>query len=201
MRPFFLAPGLGAGALLCLPTITQAHSPMAGIGEFYGGILHPLLVPAHTLALVLLALLAGQCGLNAIRRCHLGFLPALALALVLAGLGVSPYIKLEPALLLISALAGLLVVLQWRPPLAVVSAAGAGVGLLLGLDSAPEDLPPGPAAAALLGTGLGAFLCLLLLADLSERAQRDWQRVALRVLGSWGTASATLVLALGWLAT
>jgi len=201
LRALFLARGLCAGALLCLPTVTQAHSPMAGIGEFYGGILHPLLVPAHALALVLLALLAGQGGLNAIRRCHLGFLPALTLGLVLAGVGISPASNLEPALLLISALAGLLVVLQWRPPLAVFSAAGAGVGLLLGLDSAPGDVPPGPAAASLLGTGLGAFVCLLLLADLSERAQRDWQRVALRVLGSWGTASATLVFALGWLAT
>lgn len=198
MRPLFLAGGLGA--LLCLPTIAQAHSPMAGIGEFYGGILHPILVPAHALALVLLALLAGQGGLAAVRRCHLSFLPALALGLVLAGMGINPASNLEPALLLISALAGLLIVLQWRPPLAVFYAAGAGVGLLLGLDSTPEDLAPGPAAAALLGTGLGAFLCLLLLADLSERAQRDWQRVALRVLGSWGTASATLVLALGCLA-
>ena len=200
MRPLFLARGLGASALLCLPAITFAHSPMAGIGEFYGGILHPLLVPAHALALVLLALLAGQGGLSAIRRCHLGFLPALVLGLVLAGVGISTASNLEPALLLISALAGLLVVLQWRPPLAVFSAAGAGVGLLLGLDSAPENLAPGPAAASLLGTGLGAFVCLLLLADLSERAQRDWQRVALRVLGSWGTASATLVFALGSLA-
>lgn len=200
MRLLFLTRGLGTGALLCIPVTTQAHSPMAGIGEFYGGILHPILVPAHALALVLLALLAGQGGLSAVRRCHLGFLPALLLGLVLAGVGTGLEVELEPALLLISALAGLLVVLQWTPPLAVFYAAGAGVGLLLGLDSAPGDLAPGPAAASLLGTGLGAFICLLLLADLSERARREWQRIALRVLGSWGAASATLVLALGWLA-
>jgi urease accessory protein len=170
---------------------------MAGIGEFYGGILHPLLVPAHALALVLLALLAGQGGMGGLRRCHLGFLPALALGLVLAGTGMGPKFSPEPPLLLTSALAGLLVVLQWRPPMPVFYAAGAGVGLLLGLDSAPEGLAPGPAAASLLGTGLGAFVCLLLLADLSDRARQDWQRIALRVLGSWGTASATLVFALG----
>lgn len=172
---------------------------MQGIGEFYGGILHPLMVPAHALALVLLAFLAGQGGLGAIRRCYVGFLPALILGLVLAGVGTSPESTLEPALLLVSALTGLLVVAQWRPPLPVFYAAGACVGLLLGLDSAPEGLQPGPAAASLLGTGLGAFAWLLLLADLSERARHHWQRVALRVLGSWGTASATLVFALGWL--
>lgn len=170
---------------------------MAGIGEFYGGILHPLLVPSHALALVLLALLAGQSGMGGIRRCHLGFLPALTVSLILAGTGFSGHFPLEPSLLLIAAMTGLLVVLQWQPPLPVFYATGAGVGLLLGLDSAPEGLAPGPAAASLLGTGLGACICLLLLADLSERARRDWQRIALRVLGSWGTASATLVFALG----
>lgn len=170
---------------------------MAGIGEFYGGILHPLLVPAHALALVLLALLAGQGGMSGLRRCHLGFLPALSLGLVLAGTGMGPTFSPEPPLLLTSALAGLLVVSQWRPPMPVFYAAGAGVGLLLGLDSAPEGLAPGPAAASLLGTGLSAFVCLLLLADLSDRARQDWQRIALRVLGSWGTASATLVFTLG----
>jgi len=186
-----------AGALLFLPAITQAHSPMAGIGEFYSGILHPLLVPGHALALVLLALLAGQNGMDGIRRCHLGFLPALALGLLLAGMESNPNVSPEPALLLISALTGMLVVLQWHPPLPLFYAAGAGVGLLLGLDSAPENLTPGPAAASLLGTGLGAFVCLLLLADLGDRARQHWQRIALRVLGSWGTASATLVFALG----
>jgi len=190
---------LAAATLLCLPAIAQAHSPMQGIGEFYGGILHPLLVPAHVLAMVLLGLLAGQGGMAAIRRCHLGFLPALVLGLILAGTGVSLEDSLEPMLLLVSALTGLLVVLQWRPPLPVFYAVGAAVGLLLGLDSAPEGLAPAAAAASLLGTALGAFACLLLLADLSERARRDWQRMALRVVGSWGTASASLVFALAWL--
>lgn len=200
MKQRLLPPRVAAGVLPCLPGFAQAHSPMAGIGEFYGGILHPLLVPAHLLALVLLGLLAGQGGLGAIRRCHLGFLPALVLGLMLAGAVVGPESGLEPALLLLSALTGLLVVLQWRPPLVVFYGAGACVGLLLGLDSAPGEMAPAAAAAALLGTGLGAFACLLLLADLSERARDHWQRVALRILGSWGAASATLVFALGWLA-
>lgn len=188
-----------AGALLSLPALAQAHSPMQGVGEFYGGVLHPLVVPAHALALTLLGLLAGQSGLGAMRRCHLAFLLALVLGLVLAGTVIGPESGLEPALLLVSALTGLLVVLQWRPPLALFYGAGGTVGLLLGLDSAPEGLAPAPVIASLLGTGLGACGCLLLVADLAERARRHWQRVALRVLGSWGTASATLVFALGWL--
>ncbi|MEQ9463221.1 MAG: HupE/UreJ family protein [Haliea sp.] len=186
-------------ALLCVPDLVQAHSPMQGIGDFYAGVLHPLLVPAHALALVMLGLFSGQGGLYAMRSCYLGFLPALVVGLTLAGTGLDLGDGLEPLLLLLAALTGMLVILQFSPPHPLFAAAGAAVGLLLGLDSAPEAVAPGPIAAALLGASLGAFACLLLIADLCERARHHWQQVAVRVIGSWGTASATLVFALGWL--
>tara|TARA_R100000005_G_scaffold95212_1_gene75872 strand:+ start:1141 stop:1668 length:528 start_codon:yes stop_codon:yes gene_type:complete len=173
---------------------------MQGVGDFYGGILHPLVVPAHVLALVMLGLLAGQRGMAAVRRTYLGFLPALVAGLALSGTGFVD--DPEPLLLLASAVMGLLVVLQWRVlPAGLFPAVGATVALLLGLDSAPEGpgLAPGPYVATLAGTALGAFACLLLVADLSERASAGWQRIGLRVLGSWGAASATLVYAMRWL--
>lgn len=186
-----------SGVLCCAAVPAWAHAPMQGIGEFYGGILHPLVVPAHALALVMLGLLAGQRGMAAVRRTYLGFLPALLVGLALSGtrLGGSQ----EPLLLVASAVTGLLVVLQLRLPTALFPVAGAAVALLLALDSAPEGMALGPHAATLAGTALGAFACLLLVADLSERASKGWQRIALRVLGSWGAASATLVYALRWL--
>ncbi len=189
-----------AAALLLMPGLAQAHSPMQGIGDFYGGVLHPILVPAHALALVMLGLCCGQGGLYAMRSCYLGFLPALAVGLVLAGAGLDPGSSLEPVLLLVAALTGVMVVLQLSLPHPLFAAMGAAAGLLLGLDSAPEAVAPGPIAAALLGTSLGAFACLLLIADLCERARDQWQRVAVRVAGSWGTASASLVFSLRWLA-
>ena len=186
------------GALLCTAVPAWSHAPMQGIGEFYGGILHPLVVPAHVLALVMLGLLAGQRGMAAVRRTYLGFLPALVAGLALSGTRFGG--GQEPLLLLFSALAGLLVVVQGRWPIGVLLPAGAAVALLLGLDSAPEGLALGPYVATLTGTALGAFACLLLVADLSERASKGWQRIGLRVLGSWGAASATLVYAMRWLA-
>lgn len=185
------------GALLCAAVPAWSHAPMQGIGEFYGGILHPLVVPAHVLALVMLGLLAGQRGMAAVRRTYLGFLPTLVAGLALSGTRFGG--GQEPLLLLVSAVTGLLVVLQWRWPIVLFPAAGAAVALLLGLDSAPEGLALGPYVATLTGTALGAFACLLLVADLSERAAHGWQRTGLRVLGSWGAASATLVYAMRWL--
>jgi len=43
--------------------MTLAHAPFIGVDGFYGGLLHPLLVPAHAMALLALGLLiAGAAG-------------------------------------------------------------------------------------------------------------------------------------------
>ena len=47
-------------ALLMGSAPALAHMPFQGIGGFYGGLLHPVLVPAHALSLVALGLLIGQ---------------------------------------------------------------------------------------------------------------------------------------------
>jgi hypothetical protein len=49
---------------------------------------------------------------------------------------------------------------------------------------------------ALIGTALSAMLLVVLLAALPPRFSRDWQRIGLRIVGSWIAASAVLVLAL-----
>ncbi len=50
-----------AAVILCLATAAaQAHTVIPGIGGFPGGLLHPLLVPAHALTLIALGLLAGS---------------------------------------------------------------------------------------------------------------------------------------------
>ena len=46
------------------------------------------------------------------------------------------------------------------------------------------------------GAGVGACLVLILVAGLAEMPRRDWQRILVRVLGSWCAAAAALVLAL-----
>ena len=52
---------IACGPLLALvwPAAAQAH-PMAGVGDFYAGMLHPLTTVEHVLPLAALGLLAGQ---------------------------------------------------------------------------------------------------------------------------------------------
>jgi len=184
---------------LCLPQMALAHSPIEGIGQFYSGLLHPLLVPAHALALVLFALLLGQAGISGMRMGYPPFLLFLGVGLILAGFNIPIGINRELALLGIALLCGSLVAFQWRPPVALLALVGTGLGLVMGADSGVDGLSRQQTFAALLGCWLGAVVALIVIAGVVELLKRPWQRVAVRVLGSWGVASSVLVLALATL--
>jgi hypothetical protein len=49
---------------------------------------------------------------------------------------------------------------------------------------------------ALAGTAIGAFLIVMFVAEVVVALRRDWQRVGVRIAGSWLAASAILVLTL-----
>jgi urease accessory protein len=79
------------------------------------------------------------------------------------------------------------------PPLPLV-AIGTLAGIAIGLDSAQQELVGSGLLAALLGTGLSAGVAVLYLFVFAEWFSRyAWQRIGLRVLGSWGAAAALLV--------
>lgn len=183
------------GALLLLPGVALAHSPVPGLGGFYNGLLHPLLVPAHLLALVALGLWLGQQALPRIQGALLSFS-----LLLLAGLALAAFAPPgggQTSLLLACALGlGLLVAAAWSLPRNVAAAVAGVVALLVGLDSAPEAGGMRARLIVLAGVGLGVHLLLLNVVALTSYAQRPWLKVGVRVLGSWSAASALMVLAL-----
>jgi len=190
-----LAAGL-AGALLLLPGAALAHSPIPGIGGFYNGLLHPLLVPAHLLALVGLGLWLGQQPLPLIESALLSFS-----LLLLAGLGLAVFTPpgggAQTSLVLGCALGVGLLVAAARPLPRYATAAIAGlIALLVGLDSAPEAAATGTRLIVLAGVGVGVHLLLLNVVALTSYAQKPWLKIGVRVLGSWSAASALMVLAL-----
>lgn len=187
---------LFAATLVALPGSALAHSPMAGIGEFYGGMLHPLMVLPHMLALLVFALLIGQSGVRAMQLTYPVFMLALTIGLFLAGFSVAPISMTEPVLLVTSTGCGLFVAAQRPPPVFVLALLAGILALLIGMDSGVTGLGRRETFATLLGCWLGAVLFLIVVAGIAELAQRSWQRVALRVLGSWTAASGALVLAL-----
>jgi urease accessory protein len=181
--------------LMLVANPAAAHSPIEGIGSFYAGLLHPFAVPAHAMALTALALLLGQGDLATAR---LGL--SVAVAALCLGLAVGPRLTETlpfPALLLVAALVlGTTVALA--PPLPrPLSATAAGlVSLGVGLDSAPSAADLGEVLAALGGTAAGATLLIVVLTGVTTGRDRAWQRIGIRIAGSWIAAIALLVLAL-----
>jgi urease accessory protein len=173
-----------------------AHSPIEGMSSFYGGVLHPMLVPAHLVVLLALGLLLGTQAERPARIGAAAWLLALVIGLlVLTG---SAGLTTTPALLAGAAVLGALVAAGWRLPTWLLWPLALAVGLGLALDSDPELAETQDRLLALAGTALGAVLVAaagMLIADYG--LQRGWQRIAVRVLGSWIAASAIMVSALG----
>jgi HupE/UreJ protein len=177
--------------LQCDPASAQAIEFLDG---FYGGLLHPVLTPTHGLALLGLGLLIGQQPADKRRLPQLLFVLALAGGLVGLALAVGE----TPAgdvLLVGVALSGALVAGAFRLPLLVLGPLALAIGAAIGLDSPPEVISVQEGVVMLIGTGLGATIGLALVVEAAARMARDWQRIGVRVLGSWTAASALLAIA------
>lgn len=172
----------------------QAHTVIEGVSGFPGGLLHPLLVPAHALLLLTLGLLAGQ-QTSAHRRI---LLPLFSAALIAAIAFIAAAVALDThnAILWLCAVGGVLVALaRPLPPLLLAALLVAGAVALM-LDSVPALLSVRDTLMALSGTAVSALALFSLVVALSARANQPWQMTGRRILGSWAAAGAILVLAL-----
>lgn len=192
-------PRIGAGLLLGLPALPAlAHGTLPGINLFYNGVLHPLLAPAHLLALLVLALMAGQQGLRPRPWELIGLgLGMVAGALAAAGAG-DP--DTDCWLWCATLWVGTGVALAWPQPGGLRMLVGLIVGVCIGLGSADVALRGVPRVAALLGSMLGALILVAYVAlavlQLLRRFTGPVLRIGLRVLASWISACALLMLAL-----
>jgi urease accessory protein len=184
------------GALLtillrCEPASAQT---IDWLGGFYGGLLHPVRTPTHGLALLGLGLLIGQQPADKRRLPQVLFVLALAggLAALALAVGETPA---GDVLLLGGALSGALAAAAFRLPLLVLGPLALAIGAAIGLDSPPEVISVQEGVVMLIGTGLGATIALALVVAAAARMARHWQRIGVRVLGSWTAASALLAIA------
>ena len=69
-------------------------------------------------------------------------------------------------------------------------------GAALALNSPPQAISIPSAIVMQFGTGLAALATLALVSFIANKANRPWQRIGIRIIGSWIAASAILVLAL-----
>jgi hydrogenase/urease accessory protein HupE len=176
-------------------TPAAAHAVVEGLGSFQAGLLHPLLTPAHALALVALGLRVSQQ-----KRSHRQALLILFAASLLAAVGaIAAALAFTEAtnLLLGAALvAGLLTALARPLPFWATGFLIVAVAIGIAFDSVPQEIWAQPTLLSLAGTILSGWLILVSIAYGAAEPRREWMRIGVRILGSWTAASALLVLAL-----
>lgn len=162
---------------------------------FAGGLLNPLTVPAHILALLGLGLLIGRQGAGWRLIALAAFALALAagLAAIALALGQTPAVDV---LLVATVVSGLMLALALALPNVVCAVIAVVIGAALGLNSPPQVIRMADATLALVATWIGASCALAVATAFASRLTRDWQRIGVRIVGSWIAASAILVLAL-----
>lgn len=184
-----------APASIAAPGLAFAHSPIEGIDSFYNGVLHPVFVPAHLLLLIAFGLFVGQQGPKEYQVAIVSFLVATIVGLMAAWFGVGA--RFETILLSGAAIIGLLTASNLAIGPIWFSLLAALAGLLLGMDSDQETLSDNEKLVSLFGSGVGIYLLVLYPMALADSFnQKAWQRIGMRIVGSWIAASALLVLAL-----
>jgi urease accessory protein len=161
---------------------------------FAGGVLNPLTIPAHLLTLVGVGLLIGaQPGGRLIPALCFAAGLAAGLAAIAHAVGSTPALDV---LLILSGISGALVALAIALPQMLAALVAALAGLALSLDSPPQAISLADATTALIGTWFADMLAFAIVILIAARLTPGWQRIGLRIVGSWIAASAILVLAL-----
>ena len=178
----------GAVAVLAGASLPAwAHSPIPGIGNFYNGALHPLVSPAHLIALLALGLVIGQGGLATARVPLVGLLLALLGGLAAHRLAGDP--DTDRLLLALAAVLGLVAAAAWRAPALLLAAVAAAAGLAVGVASGPTGLEGSARWTTLAGTLGAAVLVPTYVAAMVTLIKAGWLHIAVRVIGSWLAAA------------
>jgi len=150
-----------------------------------------ILLPTNLLALVALGLLAGR---------SLRITLALFVAGLVAGALLIAFALRDPpaanVLLALAAITGAIVAIGYALPRSIGFALAFATGVALSLNAPPQATTIANAVAAQLGTVVAALAATSLLALVASKAEDGWQRIGVRIAGSWIAASAILVVTL-----
>ena len=198
LRPRRAMPAMVALILvfvLAWPGPALAHSLIPSFGDFYGGLLHPATALDLAPPLVALGLLSGQNG-KAIARRMLIVLPAVFVLATDLGGALPPPAHLAVVNAGSFVVLGLLLALDAALPQALVLGLGVALGLCAGLANGSGMAGGSDPALFLLGSALAGLAAILLPSAVVVSLAPGWQRIAVRVVGSWLAAAGAMVLAL-----
>ena len=178
-----------------MPMVSMAHTISKTVGDFYGGILHTLLVMAHIFPLIALSIMAGQQGPKVAGKGLGVFLIAL-LAGAVTAFYTQPLIAVFYINLASFIVLGILAALSLKLPswffFSVVSFFGFTHGYQNGMELHQTQSP----LLFLAGLLTGGLILYALLAAITIAVKKEWFQIALRVIGSWVAAMGLMLIAL-----
>ncbi len=180
---------------LFLPDEAAAHLVTTGMGPVYDGTVHLLLTPEDLLPVLALAAYAGLRGARYGRQV-LFVLPLFWFIGGLAGLHIQATVSF-PLAALSFLLAGLLVAADLALPLSLFTPLAVLLAVMHGAMNGLA-LRDGPGSLGLLGVSCTIFVLVALLSASVLSLTSAWQKIAVRVMGSWVAAAGLLML--GWFA-
>ncbi len=174
-----------------------AHDMIPGVSGFPARVLHPFIIIEHFLCLMIAGLIAGAYAGRPVWRSILVLIGGLTVGF--AAQAVIPIIEILWMLPLVAAVvAGLLVLAAPRLPFLAWAGVIFALGFAVGLETDPEGVLMIDAARTLGGLVVAGSLLLALVAVPLSRSGLAWVKTMVRILGSWITAIATMVLALNF---
>ena len=184
------------GLLLLAPATAHAHLVQTGFGTFYDGINHLLITPSDLLLVIGLALLAGLNGKAPSRNVLVG-LPTAWIAGGIAGMYIANDSTLPWMTTLSFGLVGGLIAANAKLPEPAIMALAVAAGLMHGYINGATMAPGGADWLALAGATAATLVLATVLSAIVVNLKADWQRIVVRVAGSWMVAISLLMA--GWL--
>lgn len=184
-----------AVVLLVTSRTAHAHLVTSGVGPFYDGMVHFFVSPEDLLVVVALTLLGGVSG-KQVARWVAVMLPLAWLLGMLMGVyapAASGNGSLIAAVTLL--LSGLLLCASPKVSLWAMLPTVALIGAIHGWLNGEAVAATGTSLLAGLGIVIAAAIVGLLLSAASLSLTAAWQRIALRVVGSWIAAIGLLAIA------
>jgi urease accessory protein len=177
------------------PNSAQAHLVTSGAGPFFDGVAHFFVSLDDLLVVVALALLSGLSGKTAARGLVL-VLPFAWFVGMLLGLSVANRVDGSGwATAFTLLVGGLLLSFSPKLPTWMIALMAGMIGLAHGSWNGAAMRATETSAIASLGIVAAAGVVALLLSATAASVQQSWQRIAMRVIGSWVAAFGLLALA------
>ena len=184
-----------ATMFLCLglPQVVEAHSVNKQFGDFYGGMLHPITALEHLVPILGLGLLAGQQGTTRARWVLLLFPIGLLVGTTVAT-GMEPSSLVEWFNRVSFVVLGAVIAGAVRLPLPVLAASAIVLGFSHGYENTADISSSVAVHLFIPGVIVTGIFMIAVFAAASVSRVVEWQKMAIRVIGSWIAAIGILLI-------